>query len=181
VKAFPELQSALEKVLAPLNQLSHARRILALGMDDVAGRAVGSGVTTPRAARRALMSRVGQMPASEGDFQRREESGKRQWDQLSQALQRLQLQADSLQALVNGLKRVVEEPRELGLSLDPATLSRYRAEIEANERAVAALHGRIASTARRWSPGRSRSASAISATSTTSRCGGSSRPLWPRR
>jgi len=144
VKAFPELQSALEKVLAPLNQLSHARRILALGMDDVAGRAVGSGVTTPRAARRALMSRVGQMPASEGDFQRREESGKRQWDQLSQALQRLQLQADSLQALVNGLKRVVEEPRELGLSLDPATLSRYRAEIEANERAVAALHGRIA-------------------------------------
>lgn len=144
VKAFPELQAAVEKVLAPLNQLSRARRMLALGMDDVAGHAVGSAVATPRAARRALMPRVRQMPASDGDFQRREESGKRQWDQLSQALQRLQLQADSLQALVNGLKRVVEAPREFGMSLDPATLSRYRAEIEANERAIAALHGRIA-------------------------------------
>ncbi len=143
VRAFPELQAALEEVLAPLNQLSRARRTLALGLDEVAGREVGAALATARAARRARMDRVRHLPASGADFQRREESGKRQWDQLSQALQRLQLQADALQALVNGLKRVVEEPRELGLTIDPATLTRYRAEIEANERAVAALDGRI--------------------------------------
>ncbi|MBN2195623.1 MAG: tetratricopeptide repeat protein [Polyangiaceae bacterium] len=143
VKAFPEVQAALEDVLGPMNRLSLARRTLALGMDGAADREVSATLAGVREQRRALMRRVTQMPVSEADFQRREDSGKRQWNELSQELQRLELQSDKLQALVNGLKRVVEEPDGYGVTADQATRERFKAEITANEQGIAAFRARI--------------------------------------
>lgn len=143
IKAFPELQKALQEVLGYLNQLSLARRDLALGLDDVAGREPSRELASVRAKRREMMKRVGYMPASLADFERREETGRRQWDELSQQLQRLTLQADKLQALVNGLKRVLEDAKEFGVAEDPASRERFKAEIEANERDLATYRQRI--------------------------------------
>ncbi len=143
VKAFPELQTALQEVLGLLNQLSLARRDLALGLDDVAGRAPSQELASVRANRRKMMKRIGYMPVSLADFERREESGRRQWNEMSQQLQRLTLQADKLQALVNGLKRVLEDAEQYGVVQDPASRERFQAEIEANERDLQTYRQRI--------------------------------------
>ena len=143
VKAFPELQAALQEVLGLLNQLSLARRDLALGFDDVASRSPSGELASVRAARRKMMQRVGYMPVALADFERREETGRRQWNEMSQQLQRLTLQADKLQALVNGLKRVLEDAEEFGVVQDPASRERFKAEIEANERDLQTYRQRI--------------------------------------
>jgi tetratricopeptide (TPR) repeat protein len=143
VKAFPELQQALQEVLGLLNQLSHARRDLALGLDDVASRSPSGELASVRANRRKMMNRVDHMPVALADFERREETGRRQWNGMSQQLQRLTLQADKLQALVNGLKRVLEDAEQFGVVQDPASRERFKAEIEANERDLQTYRQRI--------------------------------------
>ena len=143
VKAFPELQKALQEVLGLMNQLSLARRDLALGLDDVASRAPSGELSSIRTQRRKMMRRVGYMPVSLADFERREETGRRQWNGMSQQLQRLTIEADKLQALVNGLKRVLEDADEYGVVKDRASRERFRAEIEANERDLETYRQRV--------------------------------------
>ena len=143
VKAFPELKEALQEVLANLNQLSRARLLLAQGMDDVAGRSPRGELATVRAQRREAMKRVGYMPVTPADFERREELGRLEWDRMSQQLQRLTLQADKLHALVNGLKRVLEDADQYGVVQDTASRERFKAEIEANERDLQTYRERI--------------------------------------
>jgi hypothetical protein len=142
VKAFPELQAELEKVLALLNKLSDARLMLARGMDDVAETQSGE-LGQVRSARRALMKRISALPVTGGDFARREASGERQWNQVSQQLQRLTLEADRLQAIVNGLKRVLQEAEKHGVTADVGSRQRFAAEIAANERDLELYRKRI--------------------------------------
>jgi tetratricopeptide (TPR) repeat protein len=141
-KAFPELRVAMEHNMAVTNKVAKARALLAQGMDSVAGDAGGE-LASVRQERRALMKRLGWLPITPADFAKRDESGDRQWSKVSQALQELQVEADKLGAIINGLKRVLAEGAQFGVSPDPATRERFRLEIEANERDLEGYRKRI--------------------------------------
>ena len=143
VKAFPEIQVQLQQVLSLANKLTRARGTLAEGMDDVANRNVSGELASVRSERRALMKRLGWMPVTEGDFIRRDESGDSQWSKASQALQELTVEADKLNAIVNGLHRVMNEADKHGVTADPQSRARFQLEIEANERDLSTYHKKI--------------------------------------
>ncbi|MFO0570826.1 MAG: tetratricopeptide repeat protein [Polyangiaceae bacterium] len=143
IRAFPELVAAMEQTLGLLNKSGQARRTLALGMDDEAGSASGE-LSTVRAERRSLMKRMEYLPVTPGDFSQREASGERQWNKVSQRLQQLELEADKLQAIVNGLKRVMKDADKFSVTADPQSRQRFQAEIAANEKDLDAYKKRIA-------------------------------------
>jgi tetratricopeptide (TPR) repeat protein len=143
VKAFPEIQIQLQQVFSLLNKLARARGTLAEGLDDVANNDAGGEIGKVRAERRALMKRLGWMPVTEGEFIRREESGDSQWSKVSQALQEATVEADKLNAMVNGLKRVMSEADQHGVTADATSRARFQLEIEANERDLATYQKKI--------------------------------------
>ena len=140
-KAFPEIRASLERTLGLSNKLARARGTLAEGLDDVADNAGGE-LASVRGERRKLMKRLGYLPVTPADFASRDESGDRQWNKVSQSLQQLTIEADKLRAIVNGLKRVLDEGR-FGVTSDQGSRERFRLEIEANERDLAAYQRRI--------------------------------------
>jgi hypothetical protein len=125
-----------------LNKLAKARSTLADGMDDVAGEAGGE-LGRIRGERRALQKRLGWLPVTDGDFLRRDDVGDRQWNKVSQVLQSLTIEADKLAAIVNGLKRVLKEADQYGVTADPTSRERFKLEIEANERDLQTYNKRI--------------------------------------
>jgi len=143
VKAFPEIQIQLQQVLSLSNKLARARGTLAEGIDDVANSNVSGELASVRSERRALMKRLGWMPVTEGEFIRREESGDTQWSKASQALQELTVEADKLNAIVNGLHRVMNEADKHGVTSDAQSRARFQLEIEANERDLVTYHKKI--------------------------------------
>jgi hypothetical protein len=143
VKAFPEIQLQLQQVFSLSNKLARARGTLAEGIDDVANGGVSGELATVRSERRALMKRLGWMPVTDGDFRRRDESGDTQWSKGSQALQELTVEADKLNAIVNGLHRVMNEADKHGVTSDPQSRARFQLEIEANERDLVTYHKKI--------------------------------------
>lgn len=142
VKIFPEVQQQLEQAVGLLNQLAVARLQLARGMDEVAERG-SADLNSVRSQRQRLMASVGVLPTKPGDFTIRESKTEKSWDQMSQALQRLQLEADHLRALVNGLERMLRDAERHGVAADEATLERFRAEIEENAQDLALYLKRI--------------------------------------
>ncbi|HYQ41556.1 MAG TPA: tetratricopeptide repeat protein [Polyangiaceae bacterium] len=143
VKAFPEIQIQLQQVFSLQNKLARARGTLAEGIDDVANSSVGGELASVRNERRTLMKRLGWMPVSESDFLHRDESGDSQWSKASQALQELTVEADKLNAIVNGLHRVMNEADKHGVTSDPQSRARFQLEIEANERDLVTYHKKI--------------------------------------
>ncbi len=141
-KVFPEVLQQLETVISLLNQLGVARLSLAHGMDDVASNRGGE-LAKVRTERRKLMSRLGEVPTNPGDFTVRQSQAEKNWNNVSQMLQRLQLQADHLRALVNGLRRLLSESERFGIQADEASLERFRREIEENEKDLAVYTRRI--------------------------------------
>jgi tetratricopeptide (TPR) repeat protein len=141
VKAFPEVRGPLEATLGLLNRISLARVTLAEGMDDVAS--PSGEYASVRDERRSLMRRMGWLPVTDGDFSKRDTSGERQWNQVSQSLQRLTIEADRLQAMINGLKRVLKDADQFGVVRDPASRQRFTAEIAANEADLEGYRKRI--------------------------------------
>jgi tetratricopeptide (TPR) repeat protein len=143
VKAFPEIRIQLQQVLSLSNKLTRARGTLAEGLDDVANGDPGGELGRVRSDRRALMKRLGWMPVTEGEFIRRDESGDSQWSKASQSVQELTVEADKLNAIVNGLKRVMNEADQRGVTSDPTSRARFQLEIEANERDLGTYHKKI--------------------------------------
>jgi len=141
--AFPELKSAMESALAAANRVSSARLILARGLDAVAQERVPAELTQVRQERRALMKRVAQLPVLPADFMRRAAASESRWNGLSQQLQRLTLEVDKLQAIINGLSRVMKESDRHGVQIDPATRQRFLIEIQANEQDLSGYRERI--------------------------------------
>jgi len=133
----------LQQVLSSSNKLTRARGTLAEGLDDVANSDAGGEIGSVRSERRALMKRLGWLPVTEGEFIRRDESGDTQWSKVSQALQELTLEADKLNAIVNGLKRVMNEADQRGVTSDPQSRARFQLEIAANERDLGTYHKKI--------------------------------------
>jgi tetratricopeptide (TPR) repeat protein len=142
-KAFPDVKAAIEKAMAAANRLSEARLIIARGLDDTSNELATAEVMRVRPERRLLMKRVSGLPVTQGDFAQREAAGETQWNVVSQRLQQLTLEADKLQAIVNGLSRVLRESDQQGIKVDPATRERYRAEVDANQRDMEVYRQRI--------------------------------------
>jgi hypothetical protein len=91
------------------------------------------------------MKRLGWLPVTDGDFQMREASGVRQWNEVSQKLQGLTIEADKLQAMVNALRRVLDDANKQGNVKDPAAFDRFKAELQANESDLKSYRDRIQS------------------------------------
>jgi len=121
------------------------RRSVATGLDSVDERPFSGELGQVRAERRELMGRLNNAPVTPADFLRREEQGNRSWNRASQAVQRVTLEADRLQAVINGLRRVLDEADKHGVTRDPASRARFQAEVEANERDLAVYRNRIES------------------------------------
>jgi len=143
VKAFPEIQVQLQQVFSLSNKLARARGTLAEGIDDVANGGGSGELASVRSERRALMKRLAWMPVTEGEFMRRDESGDTQWSKASQAMQELTIEADKLNAIVNGLHRVMNEADKHGVTSDRQSRARFQLEIEANERDLVTYHKKI--------------------------------------
>jgi tetratricopeptide (TPR) repeat protein len=139
-QAFPELKAAMVKTLGLANQLGQARRWIALGFDDVASGDLSEALAAARRARQALMGRVASAPVTPADFLRREEQGQERWNQLSQTLQRATLETDKLQAVINGLRQVLDTGAEHGSA---ASRARLQFEVEGQQRELAAYRARI--------------------------------------
>lgn len=142
-RAFPELKAGLERTTGLVNQLGQARRLIALGLDDVDDSGFSGELAQVRAERRELMARLALSPVTPADFLRREEQGNRTWNRASQALQRVTLETDKLQAVINGLKQVLDDADKHGVTRDAASRARFQAEVEANEQDLAVYRARI--------------------------------------
>ena len=154
VRAFPELKAGEEKVLSLLNRIASARLSLGQGLDDVEEGALSGEIGATRARRRSMEKRLAVIPVTEADFQEREAQGLRQWNTPSQGLQRLNLQVDTLQATINGLRRVLREGPQSGVVRDPASVARFEQELAQNERDLALYRSQTEALRRMVSAGR---------------------------
>ncbi len=142
-KAFPKIRAGLEQAVSLLNKLALSRLKLAKGLDAENSSALSGEIGDVRARRRALMRRLSFVPVTEADFARRESAGDQQWNKVSQDLHNTTLEVNRLQAIVNGLKRVMQDADKYGVAKDPASRARFQAEIEANERDIGVYRARI--------------------------------------
>jgi len=134
VRAFPDLKNGIERALGMLNRSALARFTLAAGMEDVDDGSLSGEIADVRRERRSLEARLKKLPVTDGDFAEREVEAERQWNRVSQGVQRLELQVNQNQAIVNGLKRVIEEGGSLGVVRDPTAVQAWQAQIEQEER-----------------------------------------------
>ena len=133
-RAFPELKAGLEAAISLLNRIGHARLEIARGLDEQEPATLGGEIGQVRDQRRKWMGLMAQLPISQADFAAREAAGVRQWNTVSQELSVRSLEVDQLQAIVNGLRRMLREDAQQGVARDPQTVQRFTAELDANER-----------------------------------------------
>ncbi|OQX68820.1 MAG: hypothetical protein B6A08_08285 [Sorangiineae bacterium NIC37A_2] len=142
-KIFPEVRRQLELATSLQNQLSIARLSLARGLDSEVK-------TFPAAAKSAhdervkLMKRLGEIPTRPGDFSVRDAKNEKLWNRVTQSLQRLTLEADYLNALINGLRRVLDDSARYGITASPSVMARYRGELAQAEQELASHVSAIA-------------------------------------
>lgn len=152
-KLFPGIRRQLENVVALMNQLAIARLVLARGMDQVAD-ANTDELAQVREDRRALMARLGKVPTNPGDFTVRETQAEESWNRVSQKLQRIQLEANHLQALINGLSQVLADARKHGVQASPESLQRFRDELAESKKELVTYRKRIADLRQRIEVGK---------------------------
>ena len=133
VRAFPELLAGEERALGLINRIARARLEIAQGLDQEESSDVSGEMATVRTQRRALMNVVSAMPTNSSEFNDREQAGMKQWNTVSQELTRRSLEVDQLQATVNGLRRMLKEDPQHGVTRDPASVQRFSAELDQNE------------------------------------------------
>ncbi len=141
-RAFPELRAKIQGTLALSNRLARAKLLLAEGLDDVAGAASGQ-MLELQAERRKLGSRIDALPFEIRHFLAREAHAHETWDETSQTLQQLSLQTDQMRATVNGLRRVLRESNEFGITLSAAKRDQLTRELHATERDLDVYQGQI--------------------------------------
>jgi tetratricopeptide (TPR) repeat protein len=154
VRAFPELKAGEEKALSLMNKVALARLSIGQGMDDVDDGALTGEIGAARAKRRSLEKRLGFVPVTDADFQERDNEALKQWNSVSQALQRLTLQVDTLQATINGLRRMLREGPQSGVVRDPASVARFEQELQQNERDLTLYRGQMDSLRKMVTAGR---------------------------
>jgi tetratricopeptide (TPR) repeat protein len=140
VRAFPELEAGEKRALGLLNQVSRARLEIAKGLDDEEKEPVGAELAQVRGQRRALMAALADMPTTSGEFESRDTVGRQQWNEASQSLTSRNLEIDQLQAIVNGLRRMLRDDAQKGVARDPNSVARFQAEIDQNEHDLKVFH-----------------------------------------
>jgi hypothetical protein len=143
IKALPELQRGAQRAIGLLNSVALTRMSLAHGMDDVSDD-LNSALNQARETRKALERRLEMVPVSEADFDGRERDAQRQWNKASQALQRLELEIDQLQAIVNGLDRMLKDAPQAGVVRNPQQVQQFQAGIEEQKRLIKYYHEQVA-------------------------------------
>ncbi len=154
VKAFPELLAGETKALGLINRLTRARRELAIGLDGTEPEELSGEAAAVRVERRRLMGMVTQVPVEQADFDARDSAGILQWNGVSQALSQRSVEIDSLNATINGLRRVLKEDAQRGVARDPASIARFNAEIDANEHELKVYRSQIEELRRQIEVGR---------------------------
>jgi tetratricopeptide (TPR) repeat protein len=154
VHAFPELEAGETVALGLLNRLSRSRLLLARALDaEVPGGQSGE-IEQVRQQLRVLMAALQALPVSPQDFAVREQSGLAQWNTVSQELTRRSMEVDSLQATVNGLRRLLSDGPQQGVARDPASIQRFQAELDANAKDLARYREGVAEVRREIDMGR---------------------------
>jgi tetratricopeptide (TPR) repeat protein len=133
VRAFKDLAAGEETALGLLNRVSRARLALAHALDESEPSDVSGELGGVRQRRRALMASIEGLPVDPQDFAQREQQGSGQWNALSQALTTRTSEVDSMQATINGLRRVLADGPAQGVALDPASVKEFQIELDANE------------------------------------------------
>jgi tetratricopeptide (TPR) repeat protein len=128
IRAVPGLKAGAERGLGLLNSVAKARVDLAQGMDEVSDD-LSPQLAGVRAQRKKLEQRLGLVPVTAADFAKRERSAKKQWNKVSQSLQRLELEVDTLQATINGLERLLKDGPQAGVVRSPAQTQQFRASL----------------------------------------------------
>lgn len=154
IHAFPELEAGERTALGLINRLSRMRLSLARAMDTVEPGDLSGEIAPVRQRRRAMMGQIAALPVTSEEFGARDRQGQAQWTRLSQELTRRAMEVDSLQATVNGLRRVLTDAPLQGVSRDPASLARFRAELDANEADLRRYHDTMAEVRREVEIGR---------------------------
>lgn len=134
VRAFPELQAGEERALMLLNRISKMRLQLAKGMDDEEPRDLGGDIGTVRSQRRQAQGVIQALPVSSGEFAERDYTGLRQWNNVSQELTRRGIEIDYLNATINGLRRMLKEDAQRGVTRSPTEQQRFTTELDENEK-----------------------------------------------
>lgn len=135
VRAMPGLKAGSERGLGLLNKVSMARLTLAHGMDDMSA-SESAQLRQARARRRSLEKRLLLIPVTPADFAKRERDASRQWNRTSQALQRLELEIDTVQATINGLRRMMNDSSQSGVVRTPGQVRQVMSELAEQERNV---------------------------------------------
>ena len=133
VRAFKDLAAGEETALGLLNRVSRARLSLAHALDKVEPGSLSGELGAARDRRRARMASVEGLPGDPQDFAERERAGTTQWNTLSQALTQRTAEVESMQATINGLRRVLADGPAQGVALDPASVKEFQVELDANE------------------------------------------------
>jgi len=154
VRAFPELLAGETKALGLVNRITRARRDLARALDALEPEVLSGEIAQVRDARRKLMNVVEQVPVDRADFDARDGAGMSQWNGVSQALAQRSVEVDTLNATINGLRRMLKEDAQRGVARDPAAVARFNAEIDANERELRVYRAQIDELRRQTETGR---------------------------
>ncbi len=154
VRAFPELAAGEQEALGLLNRVSRARLALAHGLDEEEPSDLSGEIGSVRQQRRALMAAIEGLPVDPGDFAKRERQGVGQWNVLSQQLTARTNEVDSLQATVNGLRRLLSDGPSQGVARDPASVQRFQAELDANQHDLKLYRDEMAELRRQVEMGR---------------------------
>jgi tetratricopeptide (TPR) repeat protein len=154
VRAFPELLAGETKALGLINLIARGQNALARGLDDEESSDLSGEIATVRAQRRQLMGIVTGLPTSQANFDERDHLGTMQWNRVSQELSRRAIEVDSLSATVNGLRRMLREDAQRGVTRDPASVRRFQAELDANEHDLRLFQQEVAELRRELEAGR---------------------------
>jgi tetratricopeptide (TPR) repeat protein len=130
-RAFPELRVVMQRALGLTNRVTFAKRELVKGLE-----AVSPGATAAmqlRSERAQLRAGLDALPVEVRDFVNREANASRAWDKASQKLQSLTLEADQMQAILNGLRRLLQSPDDYGVMLNASKRAQLSREVTATE------------------------------------------------
>jgi tetratricopeptide (TPR) repeat protein len=134
VRAVPELLAGEEHALGLINRISLARLELARGLDAEESSDLGGEIGRVRTARRNLMAQLQGLPANSGDFAARDYAGNKQWNAVSQAVTIQSFEVDRLNAVINGLRRMLRDDAQRGVARDAQAVAKMREELDNHER-----------------------------------------------
>lgn len=141
-RAFPELRVVMQRALGLTNRVVLAKRDLVRGL-EASGPQAGAETQRVRRERAQLEASLNGLPVAVRDFVNRESNASRMWDKASQKLQALVLETEQMQAILNGLRRLLQTPEDFGVELSAARRAQLSREVNAAEGDIEVFRRRI--------------------------------------